>query len=60
MSDTVSSEYYRQRERQELRCAARAASPAIAALHAELARRYAALITESADTARRPVLTIRA
>ncbi|MEG3164824.1 hypothetical protein U1701_09480 [Sphingomonas sp. PB2P19] len=60
MTDDMSAEYFRRRERQELACALRAATPAIGKLHTELARRYAALIRGSDDPAPRPILTIRA
>lgn len=54
MSDDNDLDYYRERERTARRQAAEATDPAIAAIHTDMAKRYAALIAEQSDKEVRP------
>lgn len=49
MTDLNSVEYYLSRERRERELAAAAANPTIAAVHLEMATRYADLIDQAVD-----------
>ncbi len=46
MGSSTKIEFYQRRERDQLRLADRAVDPAIARIHRELARRYAAIAAE--------------
>lgn len=58
MTELNSPQFYALRERQARELAAKAASPAIARIHLELASRYAELRAHTSETSQRPKLSI--